>query len=150
MMGRFSGLMNDIEGALIREDDMLADFQASIDEIESYEAVDIEQIAGFYGEDSEMFEDRYWEETYKGNSSIPVLEDKTAAVGFIIGENTDVESLMDGFYSAAYRPGKIEVYNEELWRNTEFQRALNDWQEWRTEQFIGPKRVKKLEIEKLF
>lgn len=150
-MGTISRLLSDIEGGLIREEVMISEFEHSIDkEVDSYSVVDIKDIGTFYGENPDLFQDNYWESVFKNESDIPVLRDGTAATGFVREDENSIEQVVNGEYSAAYRPGKIEVYDEELWQQEIFQESVKSWEEWRKRKSLVNIPVRKLYVEKFF
>jgi hypothetical protein len=108
-----------------------------MDEIEGYQAVSYEDLADFYDMDELDFIASYIGIGAEqiGEVDLPMIQNDRACSEFIVAEEKGLEQMTeDQTYAAGLGDGEIEVRDEELWENDEFQEIVSEWSDWRQNQ----------------
>jgi len=144
-MSRLSEIYSDLESMHIGERERSSEIVEQIDNIEGYRTVGHEELADFYRKHHGLFQNDDSGERFRANyfglvmreSDFPAIQDERPAYNFVVAENRGLEQLTgDRTYAAAIGNGEIEVRDEELWENEDFQEIVSEWSNWRQNQRV--------------
>lgn len=136
-MSSLSELCSDIESMHIGEREKSSEIVEQIDDIEGYRAVSHEELADFYEMGHGSFSGTYFGNVMRGENDLPAIQDERPAYDFVVAEYRGLEQLTeDKTYAAGIGSGEIEVRDEELWENEEFQEIVSEWSDWRQNQRV--------------
>jgi len=136
-MSILSELYSDLESMHIGEPEEISGIVEQIDNIEAYEMVDHKELADFYGIGHGSFSGTYFGNVRRGENDLPAIQDERPANYFVVAEDEGLYQLTeDKTYAAGISSGEIEVRDEELWENEDFQEIVSEWSDWRQNQRV--------------